>query len=402
MSFDTSLERKRDENEEQFIWRLGQAKDAGILDLDWEEIANIINKQFRSDESEYRNEASYRKPYQQCKRFYEANVFNQYSNNDYIQELYDAKFELRKEKQKMFDERSELNRKLREQARNESFIEIVCKQMSSINPLPLDYNPDIKLNNKSGNDVICHITDIHAGLNIKHWYNTFNTDVLKQRLNDYLNQLFVIQKRHNSENCYIVIGEIMSGLIRETIRIENNEDIIQQFIIVSSLLSEVIAEVSKHFNYVYVYVTPGNHSRVTANKEIALRGENFDILLPYYLKAKLQNYKDIFIEDNIKDCDIATFTVRGNKVMAVHGDKDSMENVVQKFTMVFGYKPDIVLMGHRHTNALSTVYDTKVIQSGCISGSDNYCLDKRLKNKPEQTVSIVDDNGLVCLYDITL
>ena len=94
------------------------------------------------------------------------------------------------------------------------------------------------------------------------------------------------------------------------------------------------------------------------------------------------------------------FTVRGNKVFATHGDKDSPSNVVQNLTMIFGMKPDIVLLGHRHTNAMETVYDTKVIQSGCVSGTDNYAMSLRKSNRPEQTASVVSENGLVCLYDI--
>lgn len=396
-----SLEKQPNENEEQFIWRLGQAKDAGLLDLDWNEIAEIINKQFREDESEYRSEAAYRKPYQQSKRFFLANAFGKYKDEDsYIKELRESKQEIRIEKQKLFDERVELNRKLREQARRESFIDLVTDKISNVIPLKLDYTDNTLI--ESDNDIICHITDLHAGIMIDHWYNKFNMDVLKERLNIYLSQLFTIQKRHNSENCYIVIGEIISGLIHETLRIEANENVIQQFINVSSLLSELIAEISNVFNNVHVYVTPGNHSRVIQNKEHSLRGENFDLLLPYYLKARLQNFSNVFIYDNLKDCDVALFEVRGNKVAASHGDKDEVNTVVQKFTMIFGIKPDIILMGHKHTNALTTIYDTKIIQSGCVSGSDNYCLDKRLKNKPEQTVSIIDDNGLVCLYDITL
>lgn len=394
-----SLIKQPNENEEQFIWRLGQAKDSGILDLDWNEIADIINKECRTDETEYRSEAAYRKKYQCAKMFFEADVFGQYSDEDaYIKELRDAKFELRKEKQKMFDERTELNRKLREQARRESFIDLVTDKISNVEPLELNYIERQLI--ESDNDLICHLTDLHAGININHWYNTFNMDVLKERLTNYLDQLFLIQRRHNSENCYLVIGEIMSGLIHETIRLENNENVIQQFILVSSLLSETISEMALHFNKVYVYVTPGNHSRVIANKDNSLHGENFDILLPHYLKASLQNYDNVLIKDNRKDCDIAIFDVRGNNIFAVHGDKDNVDNVVQKFTMIFGMKPDIVLMGHRHTNALTTVYDTKVIQSGCVSGSDNYCIDKRLKNRPEQTVSVVSESGLVCLYDV--
>ena len=392
------LEKQSNENEEQFIWRLGQAKDSGLLELSWNEIADIINKQFREDESEYRSEAAYRKSYQQAKRFYDSGVFNKYTDDSYLKELRDAKFELRKEKQKMIDERTELNRKLREQARAESFLDLVANKISNVVPLDLGYEHNVF--SESDNDLICHITDLHAGMFIDNWYNRFNMDILKQRLINYLNQLFIIKERHNSENCYIVIGEIISGLIHETLRIENNENVIEQFIMVSSMLSEMILEISGTFNNVYVYITPGNHSRVIANKDHSLRGENFDILLPYYLKARLQNCDNVYICDNLTDCDIAMFEVRGNKVMSSHGDKDNVADVVQKFTMIFNIKPDIVLMGHRHTNALTTVYDTKVIQSGCVCGSDNYCIDKRLKNRPEQTISVVDENGLVCIYDV--
>lgn len=396
---DNSLSRKVGENEEQFLWRIGQAKDSGLIDLDWKEIADLMNKEFRGDESEYRSESAYRKLYQYARKFYESGAFKQYATeDDYINELRNAKHELQMEKQKLYDERTELNRALREQARKESYIDLVSRQIQNVKPLEFDYVQ--REYRETDNDLICHITDLHAGIDIDHWYNRFDMSVLRERLWKYLDQLFDIQKRHNSQNCYVVIGEILSGLIHHELRIENNENVVEQFIYVSSMLSEFLAEVSKRFENVHVYITPGNHSRVVANKEHSLRGENFDVLLPHYLKASLQNYHNVFIEDNRKDCDVAIFDVRGNHVFGVHGDKDETSNVVQRFTMIFGVKPDIVLMGHRHTNALTTVYDTKVIQSGCVSGSDNYCLDRRLKNRPEQTVSVVNDDGLVCIYDV--
>lgn len=396
---DKSLNRKAGENEEQYLWRLGQAKDSGLIDIDWKEIADIMNREFREDESEYRSESAYRKLYQCAVKLFNAGVFDRYTSEDErIKELLEAKHALQIEKQKLSDERTELNRALREQARKEAYIDLVSRQIQKVEPLKLEYTE--KDYRSTDNDLICHITDLHAGIDIDHWYNRFNMDILRERLWNYLDQLFVIQKRHNSQNCYVVIGEILSGLIHHELRIENNENVVEQFIYVSSLLSEFLAEVSKKFNKVYVYVTPGNHSRVVANKEMSLRGENFDVLLPHYLKASLQNYTSIVIEDNMKDCDVAIFKVRNSNVFGVHGDKDEISNVVQRFTMIFGIKPDIVLMGHRHTNAMTTIYDAKVIQSGCVSGSDNYCLDRRLKNRPEQTVSVVDDDGLVCIYDV--
>ena len=65
--FDTK--RLPTENEYQYIWRIGQAKDSGLLGMDWNDIADLINKEFRNDESEYRTEAAYRKSYQQAKKF---------------------------------------------------------------------------------------------------------------------------------------------------------------------------------------------------------------------------------------------------------------------------------------------------------------------------------------------
>ena len=63
------------ENEEQYIWRLGQAKDNGSLDMSWEEIADLINKELGNEDKPF-SEAAYRKPYQQAKKYYEAGVFN--------------------------------------------------------------------------------------------------------------------------------------------------------------------------------------------------------------------------------------------------------------------------------------------------------------------------------------
>lgn len=394
------LKRLPEETEEQFIWRIGQLKDSGQIDIDWNELTDIINRECREDESEYRNESAYRKPYQAAKRYFESGVFEKYSDDSYLKELSNAKHDLQKEKQKMFDERTELNRKIREQARRESFIESMKRIIEQTKPI--EFNFAHRENRFSNNDLLCHLTDIHAGMKISNWFNQFDSNIMKDRLENYLSQMFEIAKKHNSENCYLVIGEVLSGIIHEHIRIENNENVIQQFITVSGLISNMIAEISKHFNDVYVYTTPGNHSRVIANKDLSLRGENFDVLIPHYLKASLQNYKNVHIEDNYEDCDVAKFMIRGNHVFSAHGDKDTPENVVQHFTMMFGQKPDIVLLGHMHRNALLTVYDTKVIQSGCVSGSDNYCIDKRLRNKPEQTISVVDENGLVCLYDIKL
>lgn len=307
---------------------------------------------------------------------------------------------MRKEKIKLSDARVEYNRLIRQEARKESYADmvkrIICENVEPIN-IPVHYT----LFNSS-TDLLVHLTDIHTGIEIHNWKNDFDEDILKKRIEKFTSDILDIRGMHESENCYLVIGEILSGIIHNNLRLQNNMDLMEQFKYVSELISAMLIRLANHFNHIYVYTTPGNHSRISPKKEEALDGENMDILLPFYLKARMQNVKNITICDNTIEPEIAMFNIRGNNVFAAHGHKDSPSNVVQNFTMMFGIKPDIVLLGHRHTNSMETVYDTKVIQSGCVSGSDNYATSIRKTNRPEQTVSVIGDGGLICLYDIQL
>lgn len=67
------------ENEEQFIWRLGNAKESGELSLNWEEIADIINRELGYEDRPL-SSAAFRKPYQCAKKFYDAGVFDKNNN----------------------------------------------------------------------------------------------------------------------------------------------------------------------------------------------------------------------------------------------------------------------------------------------------------------------------------
>ena len=393
--------RKESENECQYLWRLGQAKDSGQLDADWNEIAKLMNAEFGDLDKPY-SEAAWRKPYQMSKKFFEAGVFNKLDEDKYFKELQIQKQELEKEKVKTRDERNELRRVIREEARKESYKEQILRSISEYQCNPLEYDKNKQFNDvlKTDNDLIISCTDIHAGIEIDNYFNKFNEDILKDRFNQYLDKIFEVQLRHGSEDAYVILSELVSGIIHHELRIENNQNLIEQFLSVTNYISQFLAELSYHFNIVNVYVCPGNHSRISPKKEDSLKGENIDHLAIPFLEAKLQNFKNITFNTNNIEESIAMFNVRNNVVMASHGDKDAPSNVVQKFTLLFGMRPALVYLGHRHTNGMTTVYNTKVIESGTLSGTDNYALDLRLHSKPSQTISVITKDGLDCLYDV--
>lgn len=315
-----------------------------------------------------------------------------YNDDTYLAELRAEKQEIRKEKQKLFDERTALTKLLREQGRMESMFDIVKRAIEEYKPVNFDYTPSIVPD--SDNDLIIHLTDVHGGVNIDSPFNVFNMEVLEQRLKNYLDEIYDIQNTYKSQNAYVIIGgDLIQGLIHTNARIEAKENIVMQIMEVTDLVSNFIYELSRIFQNVEVHTTAGNHSRSTANKEESVRGENFDLLVPFACKKDLKNIENVRFVDNYLDCDIATFKVRGHMVYATHGDKDTAKNVVYHMTQ-FARKaklplPDLCYLGHRHTNGLTTVDDVKVIESGCVDGMDSFAIEKRLVGTPEQTVTVV-------------
>ena len=388
---------KRFENEsdEELIYRVCQHKDEIGT---WDDVADILNELCGT---EYTS-SKFRKQFQSFEKMFKATEHNFFDDDKYLQEIKLQRQELQKEKQKLSDERVELNRIIREEARKESYVDmvrrIICEETQ-----PMIVERDNKCDYAwTDNSLIVHLTDIHAGEEVDIYSNKFNADILKQRIEDYTNKVLNIAKLHQSENCYLIIGEVVSGIIHNNLRLQNNMDMMESFKLISELISSMVATISDYFDGVHIYVTEGNHSRISANKEDSLKGENMDILLPFYLAARLQNFDNVHIYDNEDPVEVARFDVYGNHIMAAHGDRDNPQNVIQNFTMIFGVKPDIVYLGHRHTNGLSTVFGSRVVESGSLIGTNNYAQDIRKVSRPEQTVSVVDKDGLVCLYDIVL
>lgn len=388
-------QRFENESDEELIYRVCKDKD---LIGTWSDVADILNDLLGQEYTE----SKYRKQYTAFTKMFSANENIFISDDNYIQQLREQEQELKKERQKLSDERVEFNKQIREQARRESFEDLI-KRVICENVEPIEIETPITTVTFSGdNDVLAHITDIHTGVEIDNFKNTFDENVLKKRIEQYIQEIIKIKNTHNSENCYLVVSEILSGIIHNTLRIQNNMDLMEQFKFISELLASMFITLANEFNEVYVYTVMGNHSRISPKKEDSLQGENMDVLLPFYLKARLQNVYNIHIMDNDVCKDVAIFNIRGYNVCASHGDKDSPNNAYQHFVGMFKIFPDIILLGHRHFNAITTVDECKIIQSGSFCGTDDYALSIRKTGRPEQYINIIGDNGLVCSYDVQL
>lgn len=384
------------ETDAQYVYRVCRSKDEIGT---WTDVAGVINETLGWD----KGECAYRKTWKAYQDLQQVSEVDTASTEELLESIREERRELEKARVKMRDERNEVSRLLRAKARGESMRELIERRVESYDPAEYERLDVLQCVGQGDCDLIVHLTDLHAGLHINNYCNRYNGDIMMYRLRKYAGKIAEIWRRHNAKKCYVVLGgDLVNGAIHVNSRLENNENVIDQVVSASEAVSWFVTEMSKLFLSVDVYSVPGNHSRVFPNKEDNEHGEYLDRLVTYYLQAKCAQINNIHICDTDLDGSMVRFAVRGENVFAVHGDKDTPTGVVNSLTMMTGMKPDIVLMGHRHTNGLTTVYDTKVYESGCVDGPDNYCMDKRLKNKPEQTVLVVNDLGLDCAYDVKL
>lgn len=399
----TDLKKLETENEEQYLWRVGQLVDSGKV-ASWKEINNIVNYELGIDEEKWRDESSFRKRYQAAKKFYDE-VFSKMESDTYAKEIMALRRELERAKIKFRDERNAWQKQNYIDARVEEKLNLLEDQLKEIGRVNFDSHDCTKIN--SDNDMLVMLSDLHIGQTFSSIWGEFNVKIAKERLNKYLSEIIKIKNRHHSENCYISIqGDLISGSIHKSIAITNRENVIEQIKIASELIASFCYELSKHFSNIYITNVSGNHSRID-KKEDALHDERLDDLIKWAVDILLHHVENIStygLDNGNLDNGIALMKIRGKDYINVHGDYDSYtKNGVSNLLMMLGFIPYAITFGHMHTCAVDECNGIKMIRGGSLAGSgDSYTIEKRLSGKPSQMVCVCNDKGVEAYYTVEL
>lgn len=324
-------------------------------------------------------------------------------DEDTLSALDSRLIEIQKERYKFFDQRNALHKLVRERSRQEELNEILVEAVQSGNLPQLNYQR-VEIE-QSDNDLLVSLNDIHYGANVQNYWNTYNSDICREMMCRYLDRIISIGETHGSENCIVwANGDEISGNIHQSITVTNKENVIEQIKGVSELISEFLAELSKHFRQVVFVSVAGNHSRIDPNKDNALVSERLDDLVEWYLGARLQNFENVQIGIGSEKVDNTMYLidVRGKTYLGVHGDFDGSASKVQSLQTMAGKPIYAVLSGHLHHNKIDEVQGVKTIMAGSFLGMDDYCVQKRIVGRAEQMVCVCDADGVRCSYGIPL
>lgn len=392
-----NLNKKADESELQYIWRLALAKDSGSLDMTWEELADIFNENL---ENNYGSSA-YRKKFQQAQHFYD-DVFSKMDDTEYSQELMKQKRELERLKIQFRDERNAWNKQNYTDARVEQKLDYLEEELRDMGKINFPEHEIVEI--KSDNDMLVILSDFHIGQCFDSAWGKYNSDIAAKRVEQLAEKVRKVAYRHKSENLYVAIsGDLISGNIHKSIAITNREDVITQIKIASKIIISFCYDMSKYFKNVYVTNVAGNHSRID-KKDDALHSERLDDLVGWVVNSSLQHIKNIIFLNNRLDIGIAEMDIRGKKYVSVHGDYDKFsKSGVENLVMMIGYIPYAVLFGHLHVCSLDECNGVKMIRGGSLAGAgDQYTIEKRLSGKPAQMICICNEDGVDCYYPVEL
>jgi hypothetical protein len=388
---------KRREGESLFEWklRLSLMKLNKEIDLDWCELVELLEMDMSADH--YRK-LSY--GYKEYDDYIKGKTKEMIAQEEY-EKLLAKELEIKKEKVKLQDMRTLVNKQVRELSRKENLGEVLEKKLTELEMQPKIINDEYKNRVTSNRDMVCLISDIHYGIKTTNALSPYDSDICKLKMNYLIDKTIKFSLENDVDKLYVmVLGDEISGLIHNTTRLEQREDVISQVIEVSELLYESIVKLANNLPYVIVGLAQGNHSRVMADKKDSLEHENFTRLIKEFLRLRLANISNVLLLENVFDEAIIELNIRGYNVIGLHGQNDKLTNLDRLIEM-FDKKIDYVCLGHYHQSKEFETNKTEIIVNGCFSG-DDYSKRLRLYNKPIQKLLLFDDTGKIATYNINL
>lgn len=369
--------RHETENESQFIWRIGKMVDSGEIDS-WKTAADIINKEFRDEDSQY-TEASYRKPYQSAKKFYEAGVFESYSDSgSYAKELEEKALSLRKERIKLQTANVERNRIDRNLSRQELYFEQL-KDMIGALPVP-EFSP---LFSGWEKDIsyLCCISDIHYGAKFDSESNSYSPDVVKERLECLCGELerFVAEKK--IEKIHIAcLGDTIQGILRTSDLKLNDTSVVKSVVEVSRLLALFLNEVSRFVTVEYYHVPSANHTQIRplGTKANELADEDLEYVIGHYIEDLCSNNARISVHLAENNDNGVFIDIPGFEVFSMHGHQiKNIGSALSELTLKKKKFIDYLIVGHSHSGKAISVsenctYDSEILVCPSFIGSDPY------------------------------
>ena len=249
------------------------------------------------------------------------------------------------ERVRLQDANREKRAVLREYSRVEAIKEYIELKLDERKPRPF-----VKCNYaiKNGNEASLLVSDLHCYTIVDSIFNTYNIDVLRERMIKLANKTIAWCHRESVEYLNVeILGDMISGIIHGSTIAQAQEDIIDQVLDVSDILTDFILSLKSEIPHITVYSVYGNHGRTMQGKSDAANKSNYERIIPAYIRKELRN-NDIQVIDSGFEDFVTYFLRDGKLIVCTHGTNDNPTTVNRTFTKLLGQDVFDIHMGHFH------------------------------------------------------
>ena len=307
------------------------------------------------------------------------------------------------EKQKVRDWYNAYRRDIRQESRIENLVDEIKLTVDKLNNLPVikyESKDDVILDKEA----VLLLSDLHIGVDCNNYYNSYNQNIAKERLEKLLRETIDYCKSNHVKRLNILnLGDMIAGLIHPNARIEQQMDVAEQVMVAAEYISQFLNELQKGVPEVTYRSVYDNHSRLVANKNEHIEKEQLSRIIDWFIKERLKETNILFYDNDI-DGGIGTLTLNnGQKMIFAHGHQDGRNSSYQNFIGLTQQWVDYICLAHYHNPASKDFQGCKVFINGSIVGTEQYAFGKRLFTKPSQKLLIFrKDTKTVQDIDINL
>lgn len=315
--------------------------------------------------------------------------------------------ELKKERYKIQTEKLELNRWLRENARDELIVEHICQAIEKLEPLPIPKPIQVMEGERAG---ILIFGDEHYGTEYEirglnnEIINAYSPEIFENRMWSLLNQTLDIILREGFNKIYVFsMGDFEDGLLRVQQLMKLKYGILEGTVRYADFISNWLNVLSEYVKIEF-QMTAGNHTelRMLGQPKGTFTNENLSLIVDVIIQIRLANNPNFTFVKN--PTGYIYSNILGYNFLGIHGDVKSMEQAIKDFSHTYKVQLDYLIAGHKHHSYSESVgINQEVINVPSIIGIDDYSLSIHKTSNAGATFLVIEDGkGKVIDYSIKL
>lgn len=402
---DPILIQRKDETDLSYHKRLiyGKLVDKTLADYDYTELSEYVyGKRYSPDVARRLMYGSKR-----TLELMDDETIGSVDDGRILTDINEKMLELRKEQQRFFDQRRELNKKVAEEGRREHLYDALTNAANKLTETVGTVFNEVTFDGYHYDDAeaVLVLSDWHYGMVADNIYNHYNTDICEERVREVVSSTIERLVLHKCATLNIVLlGDMFHGAIHTSARVASEELVCDQIMQVAEILAQAIDTMSRYAERVVVYATYGNHGRTVQDKKDNIHRDNMERLIPWWLEQRLSGNKSItIVKDGMHE--FIYFKAAGHTFCASHGDLDTVKSSPRLLTTLFqkqfGADIEYILLGDKHHRESFEELGVTAMLCGSLCGVDDYANGKRLFSTPTQLLLIVrPDVGIDAEYRI--